>query len=80
MDAIDWNAPATVHERDDAGSDRFVQFNELARGTLAEMVRYVCGMPAEARARVVLDTSGHMTMTVGEIAALAKRDDFPVDL
>lgn len=78
MDAIDWTAAATVHERDDAGSDKFVEFNELAKGTLAEMVRFVCGMPVEERARVVLDASGHQTMVVADVTALAKRSDFPV--
>lgn len=78
MNEIDWQARATVHERDDAGSDRFVEFNELAKGTLAEMVRFVIGMPVEERARVVLDADGHMTMAVADVAALSKRPDFPV--
>lgn len=77
MNEIDWNARATVHERDDGGSDRFVDFRTLATGTLAEMVRFVSGMPVEERARVVLDAEGHATMTVSQIAALAARPDFP---
>lgn len=74
---MDWDAPATVHERDDCGSDRNVDFHELAKGTLAEMVRFVCGIPAEERARVVLDSAGRQTMTVGEAMALSEREDFP---
>lgn len=78
MDAVDWDAAATVHERDDAGSEMYFEFKTLASGTLAEMVRFVCGMPNEDRARVVLDSAGRPTMAVTDIMALAARPDFPV--
>lgn len=37
MDAVNWGATAQLHERDDAGSDMFVEFKTLRSGTLSEL-------------------------------------------
>lgn len=76
MQDIDWGAPATLIERDDGGSDLHYDFRNIGTGTLGELVRQVAAMPADQRARLVID-SGHSTLNVGEIMALAQRDDLP---
>ena len=77
MEAIDWNAPATLTERDDSGSDLHYHFRKLREGLLGELVREVAAMPAAERARLVLEMPGGKTMNVGEIIALAQREDLP---
>ena len=77
MDAIDWNAPATLTERDDGGSDLHYHFRKLRDGPLAELVREVAAMPAATRARLVLEMAGGKTLNVGEIISLAGREDLP---
>ena len=77
MEAIDWNAPATLTERDDSGSDMHYHFRKVAEGPLAELVRTVAGMTVADRARLVLEVPGGKTLNVGEILALAQRDDLP---
>ena len=74
--SIDWTAPATLHERDDGGSDLHVEFRTIAKGPLSELVRQVAGLPAAERARLVIN-SGSGTLNVGEIMALAQREDLP---
>ncbi len=76
MQTIDWNASATLIERDDAGSDLHYDFRTVATGSLGELVRRVAALPADERARLVID-SEHRTLNVGEILALAQRDDLP---
>ena len=76
MQTIDWTAPATLHERDDGGSDLHYDFRTVATGSLGELVRRVADLPAAARARLVIDGGGN-TLNVGEIMALAQREDLP---
>ena len=76
MQAIDWNAPATLLERDDAGSDLHYDFKTIASGTLAELVRRVAALDAGDRARLAID-SGNASLNVGQIMELAGRDDLP---
>ena len=76
MPSIDWTAAATLHERDDGGSDLHYDFRTIAQGPLSELVRQVAGLPAAERARLVID-SGSGTLNVGEIMALAQRKDLP---
>ncbi len=73
---IDWTIPATLHERDDGGSDLHYDFRTIAKGPLSELVRQVAGLPAAERARLVIDSGGG-TLNVGEIMALAQREDLP---
>ena len=77
MEAIDWNAPATLTERDDSGSDLHYHFRKLREGPLGELVREVAAMPATERARLVLEMPGGKTLNVGEILALAQHGDMP---
>ena len=77
MDAIDWNAPATLTERDDGGSDLHYHFRKLREGPLRELVQAVAAMPVAERARLVLEVAGGKTLNVGEIVALAQREDLP---
>ena len=76
MQNIDWTASATLHERDDGGSDLHYDFRTIAKGPLSELVRRVAGLPVAERARLVID-SGSGTLNVGEIMALAQREDLP---
>lgn len=76
MQAIDWNAPATLIERNDAGSDLHYDFRTIATGSLGELVRRVAGLGVNERARLVID-SGDATLNVGQIMELAGRDDLP---
>ena len=77
MTPIDWNARASIQERSDDGSDRFVEFREVAQGGFAEMIRKVIEMPTQERARVVIDAGAQGTMNVHDIVALSQRADFP---
>ena len=77
MEAIDWNAPATLTERDDSGSDLHYHFRKLREGPLGELVRAVAAMPTAERARLLLEVAGGKTLNVGEILALAQRGDLP---
>ncbi len=77
MDSVNWDAPAQLHERDDAGSDMFVEFKTLKTGPLADLVAYVLTLPTEQKARLVIDASGVGSLNIHDITALAARPDFP---
>lgn len=77
MEAIDWSVAATLSERDDSGSDLHYHFRKLRDGSLGELVRAVAAMPAAENARLVLEVPGGKTLNVGEILALAQREDLP---
>ena len=77
MQAIDWQSAATLHSRDDGGSDLHYDFRELKKGALGELVRHVAAMPSAERARVVIDVSGGSTLDVAQILTLAQREDLP---
>ena len=77
MEAIDWNAPATLTERDDGGSDLHYHFRKLREGPLGELVKAVAAMPIAERARLVLEVAGGKTLNVSEIVALSQREDLP---
>jgi hypothetical protein len=73
----DWNAPAKLIERTDDGSDMSFEFEERGQGTLADLVRQVCGMGAHERARVVIDAGGQGTFNIGQILSMRNEDGFP---
>ncbi len=77
MPASDWNARATLHQREDDGSEMHYNFEVLGHGTLAELVRRVAAMPAAERARVVIDVDGGKSLNVAEILDLAAQEDLP---
>ncbi len=76
-DPIDWCAPATMLERDDSGSDRDIDFRNVATAPLADLVaKTVAMLPAE-RSRIIIDRGIHGTIAFNDIMALAARPDFP---
>lgn len=75
MTTIDWNADATLHERDDGGSELQYNFSTIKTGRLGDLVRDVAGMPVDERARLVIDVAGGKSLNVVEIIELAGRDD-----
>ena len=77
MPTTDWAAPATLHARDDGGSEMHYNFAVLGTGPLGDLVRQVAAMPAEERARVVIDVAGGKSLNVSEILALAAQEDLP---
>lgn len=77
MSIPDWNAAATLHARDDGGSEMQYNFTVLATGTLGELVRRVATMPSAERARVVIDVAGGKSLNVSEILALAAQEELP---
>ena len=77
MRPIDWQTPATLHSRDDDGSDMHYDFRELRKGPLSELVRHVATLSADERSRVVIDVAGGSTLNVAEILDLAQREDLP---
>ncbi len=74
MSALDWNAEATLHERDDAGSEMQYNFNVLKKAPLRELVTQVVTMSADERARLVIDVAGGKSLNVGEILELARAE------
>lgn len=71
MSGLDWNAEATLHERDDAGSEMQYNFSVLKKAPLRELVAQVAAMDAQQRARLVIDVAGGKSLNVGEILDLA---------
>lgn len=74
MSALDWNAEATLHERDDAGSEMQYNFSVLKKAPLRELVAQVAAMDAQQRARLVIDVAGGKSLNVGEILDLAGKE------
>ncbi|QOV92802.1 hypothetical protein [Novosphingobium sp. ES2-1] len=74
MSGLDWNAEATLHERDDAGSEMQYNFSVLKKAPLRDLVAEVAGMGAAQRARLVIDVAGGKSLNVGEILELADRE------
>lgn len=72
MSGLDWNAEATLHERDDAGSELQYNFNVIKKAPLRDLVAEVAAMSADARARLIIDVAGGKSLNVGEIMDLAK--------
>lgn len=77
MLTTDWNTPATLHVRDDGGSELHYNFAVLGTGPLGDLVDQVAAMPAAERARVVIDVAGGKSLNVAEILALAAEKDLP---
>ncbi|MDT0508247.1 hypothetical protein [Novosphingobium sp. MMS21-SN21R] len=74
MSALDWNAEATLHERDDAGSEMQYNFNVLRKAPLRDLVTQVVAMTVDERARLVIDVAGGKSLNVAEILELAKAE------
>ena len=74
MSGLDWNAEATLHERDDAGSELQYNFNVIKKAPLRDLVAEVVTMSADERARLIIDVAGGKSLNVGEIMELAKSE------
>ncbi|MFM7404717.1 MAG: hypothetical protein ACKO1N_11680 [Erythrobacter sp.] len=74
MSGLDWDAEATVHERDDGGSELQYNFAVLRQGALREMVAYVVAMEATQRARVVIEVAGGRSLNLPEILELSAKE------
>jgi hypothetical protein len=74
MSATDWDAQATLRERDDGGSELQYNFAVLAKGSLREMVALVVAMEAAQRARVVIEVPGGKSLNIGEILELSAKE------
>jgi hypothetical protein len=77
MNDIDWTVTAKLLERDDSGSDMDIHFAQRREADLATLVADVAAMAPADRARMVIDAGARGMLTVGDIVALAARDDFP---
>lgn len=71
-----WNDHATVLRRE-AADGVFHGFASLHAGTFADMVRLVARFSEDERASLVIEKSGDRQYSAAEIAALARRSDFP---
>ncbi|MBB4613654.1 hypothetical protein [Novosphingobium taihuense] len=74
MSGLDWNAEATLHERDDAGSEMQYNFSVLKKAPLRDLVAEVAAMDAAKRARLVIDVAGGKSLNVSEILEIAARE------
>ena len=74
MSGLDWNAEATLHERDDAGSELQYNFNVIKKAPLRDLVAEVVAMGTDQRARLVIDVPGGKSLNVGEILEMAKSE------
>lgn len=74
MSGLDWNAEATLHERDDAGSEMQYNFSVLKKAPLRDLVAEVAAMDTAQRARLVIDIAGGKSLNVGEILDLAGKE------
>ena len=71
-----WNDLATLHRSDDGGGV-FNGFKAVRSGTLGELVRFVQTLPESQRDNYCIDKEGDHRFSAGDIAALARRPDFP---
>ena len=74
MSGLDWNAEATLHERDDAGSELQYNFNVIKKAPLRDLVAEVTAMGTDQRARLVIDVPGGKSLNIGEILEIAKSE------
>ena len=73
---VDWDDHASIHMKGD-GQGVLDSLKALHRGTLAEMVAMVSRMPEGEREQLVIQKAGDHMLGIGEIMALAARNDFP---
>lgn len=73
---VAWQDMASIRRRDEGGGVLHAM-KTIHRGTLAEMVAMISNMPAERRQDFVIEKAGDRQLDLGEIMALAERDDFP---
>lgn len=77
MNEVNWGASARLLEREDGGSDMYVEFRERGAGALSDLIDQVVILPATERARLVIDAGAQGMFNMGDIMALSERADFP---
>jgi hypothetical protein len=76
---VGWTDPATLHRSDDGGGV-FNSFKSVRHGTLAELVHFVESLPESERPKYCIEKEGDHRLQPGEIAALARRPDYPASV
>jgi hypothetical protein len=71
-----WDDPATLHRTDDGGGV-FSGFKSVRSGTVSELVHFVLTLPESEQEKYCIDKEGDHRLSPGDIAALARRPDFP---
>ena len=74
--ALDWDSHATIHLTADDGG-LFGGFTAIHRGTLAQMVAMILGLPEDEWGNYAVQKAGDHRLSMGEVIALASRSDFP---
>ncbi|WP_159981633.1 MULTISPECIES: hypothetical protein [unclassified Novosphingobium] len=72
-----WDDSAELHKCEDGGG-LFHRFKTIRRGTVAELIRFVLGMPEERQDDYAIQKDGDHTFRIGEIRRLSRRADFPL--
>ena len=73
---VDWTATAALHRSNDGGG-LLEDLKAVRHGSLADLVRYVALLSAEARAQYEIEVPGNRRFAAAEIMELYARDDFP---
>lgn len=73
---INWNDHATLHRKGD-GEGVLYGMKALRSGTLAELIRFIMNLPEGDREHYVIEKAGDHRLDIGEINALAARQDRP---
>ncbi|EJL23839.1 hypothetical protein [Novosphingobium sp. AP12] len=71
-----WEDSAELHKCEDGGG-LFHRFKTIRRGTVAELIRFVMGMPEDRQDDYAIQKDGDHTFRIGEIRNLSRRADFP---
>ncbi|WP_421992117.1 hypothetical protein [Qipengyuania sp.] len=72
---VNW-AHYTLHRADDGGG-LLDPLKSILHGSLAELVRDIMLLPADKRNAYESEKTGDHRLNYWEIAAIARRDDFP---
>ena len=71
-----WDDTAELNKCEDGGG-LFHNFKTIRRGTVAELVAFVMGLPEAKQDDYAIEKDGDHTMRIGEIRHLSRRADFP---
>ena len=71
-----WNDGAELHKCADGGG-LFHRFKTIRRGTVAELIDFVMGLPEDKQEDYAIQKDGDHRLNIGEIRALFRRPDFP---
>ncbi len=76
LNGFGWSDTAELHKCEDGGG-LFHSFKTIRRGTVAELIGFVMGLPEEKQDDYAIEKDGDHTMRIGEIRNLSRRADFP---